>query len=227
MKKRLILAKFKEDVSNIISNCNDVEIVIYNKDNDLQNYDDFVIKDNSLIDLCNIGRESHTYLMHIVKNYDELYDIEIFSQAKPDDHMNINTFFSLVKNDENIINNGFVDFSELRKYFCWNFDEISTLQSKIYWTQHIGHVTDIQKNWHEEVYGPFDTRNEFLEFGAHGIFAVTKEFIRRHKKEVYMSLLEKFNPKLNSQEDIVEYGYQFEHFWKILFTHPNHWKPIN
>lgn len=38
------------------------------------------IKDESLIKLPNIGRESHTYLHHIVYNYDDLADVTVFTQ---------------------------------------------------------------------------------------------------------------------------------------------------
>ncbi len=37
-------------------------------------------------DLPNIGREAHTYLHHIVENYDALPDLTIFAQGKPFDH---------------------------------------------------------------------------------------------------------------------------------------------
>jgi len=37
-------------------------------------------------DLPNVGREAHTYLHHIVENYDALADLTIFAQGKPFDH---------------------------------------------------------------------------------------------------------------------------------------------
>ena len=36
--------------------------------------------------LPNVGREAHTYLHHIVENYDALPDLTIFAQGKPFDH---------------------------------------------------------------------------------------------------------------------------------------------
>ena len=36
--------------------------------------------------LPNVGREAHTYLHHIVENYDNLPDLTIFAQGKPFDH---------------------------------------------------------------------------------------------------------------------------------------------
>ena len=38
-----------------------------------------------IISLPNLGRESHTWLYHIVNNYHELDDINIFLQGKVDD----------------------------------------------------------------------------------------------------------------------------------------------
>ena len=36
--------------------------------------------------LPNVGREAHTYLHHIVENYDALPDLTVFAQGKPFDH---------------------------------------------------------------------------------------------------------------------------------------------
>ena len=57
----------------------DFEIIVYNKGHKLKN------RLFNIIDLKNIGRESHTWLYHIVENYYELNDINIFLQGKIDD----------------------------------------------------------------------------------------------------------------------------------------------
>lgn len=43
-------------------------------------------EDCKMFYLPNIGRESHTYLHHIVQNYDDLSDVTIFCQGNPFDH---------------------------------------------------------------------------------------------------------------------------------------------
>lgn len=77
MSKSIIIAKYKEDISwmNDIPNAS---FVVYNKDEQNQV--------EGQISLPNIGRECHTYLYHLVNNYDNLADTNIFMQGRPNDH---------------------------------------------------------------------------------------------------------------------------------------------
>jgi len=65
----LVVAKYKEDVS-WLSRIN-------------ANY---IVYDKSSGQLPNIGREAHTYVYHIVNNYDSLSEWTAFVQGKPFDH---------------------------------------------------------------------------------------------------------------------------------------------
>lgn len=58
---------------------------VYNK-NDNPTFIPEIPKRARVVPLENIGRESHTYLHHIVQNYDTLADATIFCQGKPFDH---------------------------------------------------------------------------------------------------------------------------------------------
>lgn len=74
MKLDLVVARYKEDISWVSKIKNkEIEIKIYNKF-DGENL------------LPNVGREAHTYLYHIIKNYDDLADFTIFVQGNPFDH---------------------------------------------------------------------------------------------------------------------------------------------
>lgn len=74
MSVECVIARYNEDIS-WIKELKNKKITIYNKgNNDIP---------NKFIKLPNIGRESHTYLTHIIKNYDNLADITIFTQANP------------------------------------------------------------------------------------------------------------------------------------------------
>jgi hypothetical protein len=64
--KSLIVAKFREDIS-WLNNISGYKIYLYDK----------------LVDLPNIGREAHTYVHHIITNYSDLSDINVFTQANP------------------------------------------------------------------------------------------------------------------------------------------------
>jgi len=74
----LIIARYTEDIDWVTA-YNDIAIV-YNKGH----YDLVGIK--NVIHIENIGREGHTYLYHIIHNYENLTDRVIFSQGNPFDH---------------------------------------------------------------------------------------------------------------------------------------------
>jgi hypothetical protein len=56
-------------------------VIVYNKG------DPISLPDISVINVRNVGRESHTYLTHIVDNYDYLANTIIFVQANPFEHV--------------------------------------------------------------------------------------------------------------------------------------------
>lgn len=77
---QLIIANYQEDlnwVSRFQHTC-----FVYRKGNS-----NFEFGNNVLtFDLPNIGREAHTFLHHIVENYDNLGEYNIFLQGNPFDH---------------------------------------------------------------------------------------------------------------------------------------------
>jgi len=73
----LVIARYKEDISWIDDNnlTDKFNVIVYNKFH------------NEPITLPNAaGRESHTYLWHIVSNYDTLADRTVFCQGDPFEH---------------------------------------------------------------------------------------------------------------------------------------------
>jgi hypothetical protein len=75
MKTEIVIARYNENLDWIkkIKKSKDIKITVYNKGKD-----DI---DVPFIKLPNIGRESHTYLYHIINNYDNLADQTIFCQG--------------------------------------------------------------------------------------------------------------------------------------------------
>jgi len=66
MKTEIVVARYNENLSWLKKLPKDIIITVYNKGNDDINIPS--------IKLPNIGRESHTYLYHIIKNYNNLAD---------------------------------------------------------------------------------------------------------------------------------------------------------
>ena len=74
----LVISRYNEDISWIHKVPSSIKVTIYNKGNK-----DIPFK---FISLPNVGRESNTYLEHILRNYHKLATTTIFSQADPFDH---------------------------------------------------------------------------------------------------------------------------------------------
>lgn len=77
MTKHLVVARFNEDISWLKSINSVDKIFLYNKGGEI---------DMESISLPNVGREAHSYIYHIVNNYDNLADMTIFLQGNPFDH---------------------------------------------------------------------------------------------------------------------------------------------
>ena len=73
---KLVIARYNEKIDWIKS----PNHVIYNKGNQLNDPTKIVIE------MPNVGREGHTYLTHIVKNYNNLNDYTVFLQGDPFPH---------------------------------------------------------------------------------------------------------------------------------------------
>lgn len=79
-KNNVIIARYNEPIDWLDKIDTDkYNILVYNKGQKSSKYD--------IKNLENVGRESHTYLTHIVENYDNLTDYTIFLQANPFDHL--------------------------------------------------------------------------------------------------------------------------------------------
>ena len=74
----LVVARYNENVEWTMA-YNDI-VTLYNKGTDK------LCALDTIIQLPNFGREGHTYLYHIIQNYDCLNDRTIFSQGNPFDH---------------------------------------------------------------------------------------------------------------------------------------------
>jgi hypothetical protein len=106
MKYHIVIARYRENIDWInYIDTNLYDVFIYNKGTKLHN-----ILNCNIIELENKGRETHTYLYHIINNYENLPEKIIFTQANPFDHVNTN-FINQV-NNFNICNDKFFYFSK-------------------------------------------------------------------------------------------------------------------
>ena len=104
-KYEIVVARYNEDLLWLKDVPKDIKITIYNKGKDDISY--------PYISLPNIGRESHTYMYHIVNNYDNLADMTIFCQGESIFHSP--DFINLLKNRKY-----FEPIQPLSAFFCTN-----------------------------------------------------------------------------------------------------------
>lgn len=95
----IVIAKYNEDVEwgfELHKRNPEFKIIIYDKapETIISPLDNENIKINAL---PNIGRESETYLYHIIENYDNLADFTFFTQADPHE-WDTATFFNVIDN---------------------------------------------------------------------------------------------------------------------------------
>ena len=62
------------------ANNNGFDLIVYNKGDKIQ-----IEKNIKLIEIKNVGRESHTWLHHICENYENISENNIFLQGRIDD----------------------------------------------------------------------------------------------------------------------------------------------
>jgi len=87
MTHEIVISRFKEDIAWVeVPKRLGYEITVYNKHEGANL-------------LANVGKESHTYLTHIVKNYDNLSDVTVFLQGEPFSHCkDLYELLSVIKN---------------------------------------------------------------------------------------------------------------------------------
>ena len=173
MNKDIVVARYNEDIS-WLSNINTIyNKVIYNKGENNLEY--------ASIPLKNWGGDAHTYIHHIVNNYDNLADYTVFIQGHPFDH-SVNAI-ELINNHTN------EDFMYLADYIC--------TESIVGWYEHL-----IMRRPPEypvlllQEAGQYILGNEcpsMVTFGAGQQFIVSKDIIQRRNKEFYLKILMRFD----------------------------------
>ena len=192
-----VIARYNENL-NWLDNLLDPEqmkkVTVYNKGPD---------NVPGSIRLPNIGREAHTYLTHIINNYETLAEKVYFLQGNPVDHFLFYgiqpTFYHFQK---------FLTLNENGKTSNFQRHEIS-----------YGHRENrkcVQKSgmclgeWFEKVFGIKYPNNVIVSYGA--CFGVTREKIRARTKEFYIEL----NKSLDTIDP--EIAYFLERAWYYIFT---------
>lgn len=200
MEHQIVVARYNEDISYLylLSNI----IIIYNKG------DDNIPKYYNSIKLPNIGRESHTYLYHIINNYDTLATITLFIQGRVSDHKLL-PIMEYFKDNKFIGRESTYDIEMLKDYIQHNGKYLKELKNK-----------DLKKSkytpyqWINKIGLNIENLKKFkMVWGAN--FSVSKDMIHKKPKIFYENLIKYLEYDKNPEE-----GHFFERSWSIIFNHP-------
>ena len=207
MKKGLIISRFNEDIS-WLEDIKGFKIIIYNKGEKLSN-DKF----KNIINLNNVGRESATWLYHIVKNYEHLDDISIFLQGRIDD------LGCMAHNDPNdyLKDVGKFGFSASRYgvlspfHWGWNVGIENNKKYKQQWDS--GMISRSKIGFRTFAKELFPEIPIFVNTSYGGCFAIKKELIKKYDKDFYIKILDILTKHRNPIE-----GHYMERLWCYMFT---------
>jgi len=198
---QIVVARYNENI-NYLSLFKDI-MIVYNKG------DTPIPSIFNSMNLPNVGRESHTYLYHIIQNYDTLANRTLFIQGRINDH-------KLLPIIEYFIPNEFV--GKLTK------NNIQYIKLPI---KHEGKYLKelISGHMKRSKYTPYEWINKIgidissikdfsMVWGAN--FCVSKELIHRKPKAFYEDIIKYVHYDINPEE-----GHFFERAWYLIFKHPN------
>lgn len=204
MNTQLILAWYKENIDWLHS-VSGVDIFLYNKGDKSSTLPSYK--------LPNIGREAHTYIWHIVQNYNNLAEILIFSQANPFPHCpNLSSLITRLTLEEMLLDN-----RQNRDHCPYNFEVYFPLGK--FWVYDCWAPEGVFEIRRQEIIKEL-WRGLFKEslplqfptsYGA--VFIVKREAILQWPLETYKWLLSKFDDR---QYYITPWS--MEYLWGRLFA---------
>ena len=232
----IIISRYSEDISWI--KYLPAKIILYNKG---AKYDIKYQRGNiTTIYLDNIGREGHTYLYHIINNYDNLKKTTTFLQGNPFEHSpNIIELLCMVEDYEDIqslsiwyIKNRIPCKNTIYKYLNY-LNGAMYAKYLILDNLHLCDFTTdqgiytIQNNYKlennindEKIISHFLNKcginiyKNNYNFIYSALFSINKSNILNNKKEVYMNIMNELL-RFNKQGGVN--GYILERIWHTLF----------
>jgi hypothetical protein len=221
----LVIARYNESLewlnttkTNYFKNFN--KIICYNKGPTLSLESlQFAVENPKLIDyktLPNVGRESHTYLTHIINNYNNLPDITVFVTGSCDGEYKWYKTINTMRFAFDYNNSAF-----LCEFKDSDFTKIGPFSIKEYVSSDKNNLKENDdKVLIKSQYYPFDKYYEHFfngiplsYFCLRGIFAVSRVHIHNRPVEFYQQLLELVNSSPNP-----EAGHYIERSWVSIFN---------
>jgi hypothetical protein len=211
----IIVSRFNEDLNwTQEAPFNLFQYIVYNKGNN-ENFNKTNIK--QIINIQNVGRESHTYLYHIIHNYEKLANIMVFFPGSLNiDHKKVKAKRVL----DNIIQSNFSkayfmgqyhqSIKEILNDFFLDNWQSTDKNNLLLNSESVLQKSEIRPygNWYTHFFG--NTQANWLTYC--GVFSIDKRDIIQNHVEHYKRLLETVNTHSNP-----EAGHYMERSWGAIF----------
>lgn len=189
-------------------------VTIYNKGIN----DDFYKASNikNVVQLENVGRCDHTYIYHIIENYDNLAEVTVFLPGSTDMQNKLKKATQQIVEVEKNNNTVFIGSkypngvkTELYDFVLDNWKASYGDNKTINSEQHLqpASIRPFGK-WFEQIFP-----NIHIEYVSYfGILGISRKHIIQHPKSYYKNLIQELNGHSNP-----EVGHYFERSWNAVF----------
>ena len=201
-----VIAHYNENLDWLAPIANHTHV--YHKGNDLQP-PPLPLLFNAWERLSNVGRESHTYLYHIINNYDTLPEVTVFLQGDGQELSDelcfrhpMDYIYNIKKNVVCKVQQRLSDWGRIPHYGKW----LEMLNNGI-----IRRANLTLGEFFEELFGyphPVD-----FPSCPRGCFSATRDMIKKHPIEFYRKAISFVNDHTNPEE-----GHYFERLWPTIFS---------
>lgn len=201
MKVKVVVARYSENI-DWIKQFPPSNFVVYNKGPDNLSG---IATDHpgvEILTLPNVGREGHTYFMHIYKNYDQLDDYTVFLQGYPFDHSP-----DILKHLDAML---FGQAFENPLQFMY-LTPSPLIKCNIEGCRY--HPGLPMRAVYKYLFEKSPVKNMPFYFGSGAQFVVSREQIRKHPKEFYFKIIQLLNKSVCPIE-----GYVMERFHGLVFA---------
>jgi hypothetical protein len=208
MKHQVVVARHGENLDWLECRPDGVGVVVYNKRR-LPNQG-YWHEGTRVVELLNLGRESQTYLHHIVQNYDRLADVTLFTQGDPYAHVprSFNVFDLLTAGP---------GISGHR--LCTGLKEWDAEGRLVHWGKWLdqyrsgamGKAKLSMVDWFKGNVGVDPEALGSLAYFPGAVFAATRDAVRSWPRSVYLGLLQSVSHHQNPEE-----AYYVERAWVYL-----------
>ena len=213
---QVVVSVYKENMSWLNEEpFNGLDTICYNKGN--QDIAECKNSKCKVIDLPNVGRESHSYLHHIIENYNNLAPVTVFIPASWTDDRKKSTALEIIEKARTYKKTNIPTTPVSQNDDVWGFqlDEWTSTNSK----NKEMNETSLLQHCPQRPFGVWyklnfpDTPLTHIQYT--GIFAVARDDIIKHPIERYKNLIKYIDNHSNP-----EAGHYIERAWHSIFS-PN------